>query len=86
MAKVLRELTKVEAQSRAAKKKLVQANLRLVVSVARNCRSRGMPLIDLVQEGNIGLMRAAEKFDYRRGTRFSTYGCWWIRQAICRYM
>ena len=86
MAKVLRELTKVEAQSRAAKKKLVQANLRLVVSVARNCRNRGMPLIDLVQEGNIGLMRAAEKFDYRRGTRFSTYACWWIRQAISRYI
>lgn len=83
---VLRELTKVEAQSRAAKKKLVQANLRLVVSVARNCRNRGMPLIDLVQEGNIGLMRAAEKFDYRRGNRFSTYACWWIRQAICRYI
>jgi len=86
MATVLRELTKVEAQSRAAKKKLVQANLRLVVSVVRNCRNRGMPLIDLVQEGNIGLMRAAEKFDYRRGTRFSTYGCWWIRQAISRYI
>jgi RNA polymerase sigma factor (sigma-70 family) len=86
MATVLRELTKVEAQSRAAKKKLVQANLRLVVSVARNCRNRGMPVVDLVQEGNIGLMRAAEKFDYRRGTRFSTYACWWIRQAICRYI
>jgi len=86
MGTVLRTLTKVETQSRAAKKKLVQANLRLVVSVARNYRSRGMPLIDLVQEGNIGLMRAAEKFDYRRGTRFSTYACWWIRQAICRYI
>jgi RNA polymerase primary sigma factor len=86
MATVLRDLTKVEAQSRAAKKKLVQANLRLVVSVARNSRSRGMPVIDLIQEGNIGLMRAAEKFDYRRGTRFSTYACWWIRQAISRHI
>jgi len=86
MSAILRELTKAEEQSRAAKKKLVQANLRLVVSVARNSKSRGLPLTDLVQEGNIGLMRAAEKFDYRLGTRFSTYACWWIRQAINRYI
>jgi RNA polymerase primary sigma factor len=86
MSALLRELMKAEAQSRSAKKKLVQANLRLVVSVARNSKSRRLPLTDLVQEGNIGLMRAAEKFDYRLGTRFSTYACWWIRQAINRYI
>jgi RNA polymerase sigma factor (sigma-70 family) len=86
MNTLLRELTKAEGQARIAKKKLVQANLRLVVRVARNSKSRGLPLTDLIQEGNIGLMRAAEKFDYRLGTRFSTYACWWIRQAINRYI
>ena len=86
MGTVLSKLTKVEGLSRAAKKELVQANLRLVVSIARNCRSRGMPITDLVQEGSIGLMRAAEKFDYRRGNKFSTYAGWWIRQAISRYI
>jgi RNA polymerase primary sigma factor len=67
-----------------AKESLIRANLRLVVAVARQYAYRGMPLSDLIQEGNIGLMRAVEKFDYRRGFKFSTYASWWIRQAILR--
>lgn len=72
------------ARAEDARQRLIQANLRLVVSVARKYSGSSMALMDLIQEGNIGLMRAVEKFDYRRGNRFSTYATWWIRQAITR--
>lgn len=81
-----RDLAAVVRDGEAARQHLLEANLRLVVSLAKRYTGRGMPLLDLIQEGNLGLIRAMEKFDYAKGFKFSTYATWWIRQAITRGM
>jgi len=81
-----RSLTRVVEDGQAAKEQLIEANLRLVVSIAKKYTNRGMNLLDLIQEGSAGLIRAAEKFEYRKGFKFSTYATWWIRQSVSRAM
>lgn len=81
---VYKDLSKAESNARAAKREMIEANLRLVISIAKKYTNRGLQFLDLIQEGNIGLMKAVDKFEYRRGYKFSTYATWWIRQAITR--
>jgi RNA polymerase primary sigma factor len=81
---ISKKMSEGERSSRDAKREMIEANLRLVISIAKKYTNRGMQFLDLIQEGNVGLMKAVEKFEYRRGFKFSTYATWWIRQAITR--
>lgn len=84
LKEISRDMSLGEAKARRAKKEMIEANLRLVISIAKKYTNRGLQFLDLIQEGNIGLMKAVDKFEYRRGYKFSTYATWWIRQAITR--